>query len=220
MSTTMPSTPAQDAAAVEYPDTDGQPMDGDEARELMFDCMKPLEHHFADDPQVYVSGNLPVYFVEGNNKKVIGPDALVAFGVPKHRRPCYKVWEEGKAPDWVLEIASESTWRRDLLKVGVYFGFGVREVVLFDPTGTRFEQGPLFALQREDWGFDERVPAESGRLHSTVLGLDLAVEGGELKFYDPRTGEVLQTPLQRAETAEARLKQLEDELRRLRGETD
>src|SRR5687767_9396621 len=141
MTTTRANVAAR-GGKVDYPDTDGKPLDGDEARELMFDCLKPLQHHFAGDPMVYVSGNHPIYYVEGNPKKVVGPDGLVVFGVRKHLRPCYKVWEEGKGPDWVVEIASESTWKSDLRKAGLYFSIGVREYVLFDPTGLRFDQGP------------------------------------------------------------------------------
>lgn len=39
---------------------------------------------------------------------------MVVFGVPVKGRPRYKIWEEGRVPDFVLEVASEGTYQKDL----------------------------------------------------------------------------------------------------------
>jgi hypothetical protein len=53
-----------------------------------------LQTLFADNPDVFVAGDLLWYPVEGDNKTGIAPDALVAFGRPQGHRGSYKQWEE------------------------------------------------------------------------------------------------------------------------------
>ena len=65
-----------------------------------------LRDFFLRRPDVYVSGNLLIYYEEGNVHASVAPDVFVVFGVPNHTRPIYKVWEEGKSPDFVMEITS------------------------------------------------------------------------------------------------------------------
>ena len=83
---------------------------------------------------VYAAGNLFVYLEEGNPKNCIAPDLFVVLG-SDHKRDTYKVWEEpGGMPDFVLEIVSPSTWRRDLgAKRARYAALGVGEYWLHDP---------------------------------------------------------------------------------------
>jgi putative restriction endonuclease len=218
--------PAEDAE-VFYPDSDGQPMaESDETRELMVECIGTLEDHFAAAPDVYVSGNLLVYYERGNPKASVAPDVLVARGVGKHRRRTYQTWVEGKMPDLVIEIASETTWQRDMLfKSMLYFSLGVREYFLFDSTASRFDGGPLLGLMRDALAFRAIEPDERGRVPSEVLGLELAAEEGHLRFYDPETGRRLPTRVERAEEAEARAGResearlaAEEELKQLRAE--
>ncbi len=100
---------------IEYPTTDGKPMaETDLHRREMTDIIQELEDFFADRPRVYVSGNLLLYYEEGNPRKHVAPDTLVALDVPKEpNREYYLVWKEGKAPDFVAEITSKSTRRED-----------------------------------------------------------------------------------------------------------
>ena len=103
----------------------------------MIDTIQMLEDHFADQPNVYVCGNLLLYYEEGNPRKHVAPDVFVAFGVPKEPpRENYLVWKEGKAPDFVVEITSKSTRREDKKKkFGIYRDIlRVSEYFLFDPT--------------------------------------------------------------------------------------
>ena len=58
----------------------------------------------------------------------MAPDVIVVFGVEDRERMTYRVWEEGKGPDFVLEVASRSTWREDVgAKRAVYARMGVKD---------------------------------------------------------------------------------------------
>ena len=95
----------QSAPTIVYPESDGKPMaETDKHRNLMVDFIQMLQHHFRDDP-VYVSGNLLIYYEQGNSKKSVAPDVFVVFGVSKKPRRTYLTWEEGNTPDFVLELA-------------------------------------------------------------------------------------------------------------------
>src|SRR5207244_3000766 len=138
-------------AGIEYPESDGQPMaDSDAARNLMVEVIDMLSEHFAAQPDVYVSGNLLLYYEQGNPRKSVAPDVLVARGIPKHERGTYKVWQEGKAPDVMMELASKSTWRKDVFrKVTLYHSLGVREYFLFDRLHEWFPYEPLLGYRLE-----------------------------------------------------------------------
>ncbi|MFM7571817.1 MAG: hypothetical protein ACKO4S_01565, partial [Snowella sp.] len=87
---------------IDYPDSDGLPMaESDAARDYLIYGVEALGIYFQDDSQVYVSGNIFVYYEESNPKSVVSPDVLVVMGVEKKQRRSYKTWEEGdKFPDF------------------------------------------------------------------------------------------------------------------------
>ena len=137
----------------------------------------------------------------------------------------------GKAPDFVMEMASGSTWRRDMRqKRDIYAEMGVTEYWRFDPSG-RYYDTPLIGESLVDGEYRE-IPAYTDadgllRGHSAVLGLDFCVmPDGDLRFNVPGTGQWLRTHKEseaalRAETAarqaaEAALQTVEDENRWLR----
>ena len=83
---------------------------------------------------MYVSGDLLVYYVQGNPRKYVVPDAFVVKGVVPKARRVYKIWVEGKAPDVVIETTSKKTRRKDTVeKPELYARLGVKEYFLFDP---------------------------------------------------------------------------------------
>ena len=180
-----------------YPSSDGKPLaENDWQLEAILSSVDILRGHFGERPDVYVSGDLLVYYEEGNPRKAVAPDVFVVFGAANHNRMIYKLWEEPKAPDFVLEVASRNTWREDLgPKRSIYAALGVTEYWLFDPRDEYFDP-PLQGLLLSD-GVYRALPArvESGRrtLSSAVLGLDLQVEDGKLRFRDAATGEPLPT---------------------------
>ena len=94
----------------DYPTSDGKPMAESEIHaDVMTELIATLRGYYAGRDDVCVSGNLLVYYEQGNTKKVLAPDCFVAFGVPKRQRDLYKVWDEGQFPSVVFEITSKST---------------------------------------------------------------------------------------------------------------
>ena len=123
---------------VEYPTSDGKPMaETDLHRQVMVDVIETLQDHFAADPQVYVTGNLLLYYEEGNPRKHVSPDVFVVHGVPKlPPRDYYLLWKERKPPEVVIEITSKTTRREDQTKKLTLYRdvLKVREYFQFDPT--------------------------------------------------------------------------------------
>jgi Uma2 family endonuclease len=210
-----------------YPESDGEPMaETDTHRKQMVYLIEALDDYFRDDPQVYVAGNLFLYYEEGDPRQVVAPDAFVVKGAPKGDRRTYNLWEEGdKGPQVVFEVSSRSTRKEDLgPKKGTYEMLGVREYFLFDPLREYLEP-PLVGYWLEEDGY-RRAAGE--RLVSEVLGLELRVEGEHLWLYDLETGEKLLSPLEaqaarreaeaRAEQEATARREAEEELARLRAE--
>jgi len=231
----MPMTEIREVATIEYevrppafrppryiyyPESDGEPMaETDTHRKQMMYLLDALEDHFRDDPNVYVAGNLFVYYQEGDPGRVVAPDVFVVKGVPKRDRRIYQVWKEDKGPDVVFELTSRGTRQEDLgPKKGTYEMLGVEEYFIFDPLGEYLEPR-LVGFRLAKWGYRPIEGEEP--LVSRVLGLELRVEGEMLRLVDPATGEKLLTSLEAQEArrrAEAQVERLRAELARLRGE--
>lgn len=199
---TIQTTPIP--AETYYPDSDGQPM-GETPRHRMnmTDSIAMLEYWFADDPLVYVSGNMFVYYVPGDRLRHVSPDVFVVKGIPKAaERRRYLVWEERKAPDLIIEMTSESTREEDIDdKFQIYQNLlRVPEYFLFDPYDEYLE--PPLQGYRLAAGLYRPIEPVDGRLPSEVLGLHLERHDWQLRFYNPATGEWLPTPSERATVAE------------------
>lgn len=236
--------PIQDT--VYYPDTDGKPMgESDIHREWMFQIIHVLRRFFAGQ-QVYVTGDLLLYYEQGNPRKFLVPDCFVVRGVAQGRRRVYKLWEEGKGPEVVFEVSSRSTQCEDLgPKMRLYAQLGVQEYYIYDPTAEYLDP-PLAAFQLmgsgPTAGFVPMEPVndelrvgelafvpgagEPPEFVSPILGLRLTLDDDlGLEMFDLATGERLLTDeeaRQRAETAQQRAEaaqaQAEAENARLREE--
>ena len=197
------------APTVVYPESDGKPMAETEYhRDIMIDFIQMLKHHFRDVSDAYVSGNLLMYYEEGNIRKSVSPDVFVVFGVSKKRRRTYRTWEEGYTPDFVLEVASKSTYRQDLThKKDLYASIlGVREYYIYDPY---HEVDPYFLGYRLMDGAYKEIALVDERLPSLVLGLELGEREGVFGLYDPRRSVWLQ-PLAEQVKQEAQARQRAD----------
>lgn len=207
----------------EYPGEDGRPMaESDFQLHPLLYAILVLNAYFQERTDVYVSGNLLIFYEEGNPKAFIAPDVFVVLGVPKRLRRSYFIWKEGKTPDFVIEITSKSTYSEDQgIKRGLYAMMGVREYFQYDPTGD-YLKPRLKGLKLVDDNYlpipADTLPNGDISLYSSILGLELHLEQGELRFYDPNSGRKLLT-YQEAEAArlvaEARLAELEARLRAL-----
>lgn len=214
---------------IEYPESDGKPMAETDIhiRELT-NARATLADFFREAPDVYVSGNLLLYYEEGNPTASVSPDVFVVKGVSKEERRTYRVWVEKRPPLVVFEFTSRSTRLEDSgNKKALYAMLGVSEYFLCDPLREYLEP-PLqgFVLERGDY---RRLAEESdGSVISEQLGLRLKMEGSQLRLSVMATGERLLTPAEaqekaRAEAkarqaAEAEIERLKAELARLRGE--
>jgi Uma2 family endonuclease len=218
----MASIPAEAAPEdLDYPTSDGRPMaETDWHRILMTALIQALDAHFAQDPQVYVSGNLLVYYEPGNRRRHLSPDVFVVKGVEKRRRPNFLIWRESKGPDVVIELTSQSTREEDVEdKFELYQNtLRIPEYFLFDPL-TDYLDPPLqgYRLRR---GRYEAITAVDGRLPSKVLGLHLERRGEDLRLYNPATGQWLPTPEETASRAQAQAREAEAEVARLRRELE
>ena len=167
-----------------------------------------LRNRFRDREDVLVAMELVVYYERGDNTAWLQPDVQVVFGVGRGgNRSTYRVWAEGKAPDFVLEVASPSTVKHDArYKAGEYARIGVREYWRLDPEGALM--GTALEGYAATGGRDEPVesverPGRGRHLRSRVLGLDLRSRKRDgatvLVFADPRTGEEFDGALEEAE---------------------
>ena len=212
------------APTVAYPESDGKPMAETEAhRDLMIDFILILKDYFENQEDVCVSGNMLMYYEEGNPKKVVAPDVFVAFGVEKKQRRTYRTWEEGHTPDFVLEVASPSTFKKDIgQKKDIYVSvLAVKEYYIYDPLG---QIVPSFIGYRLIDGEYKEIALVDERLTSEVLGLELGEIEDKLRLYNPKSSQWLLTPAEeikkvrtRAENAEAELAKALAEIERLRG---
>ena len=193
------SRPAPPDVAVHYPCSDDQPMAESEFQLVpMLYVLTALRTHFRNRANVYVGGDMFVYYEEGNPRAVVAPDVFVVIGAPKRAeqpRDTYKLWEEPKGPAFVLEVLSSSTWEIDLgPKRALYASLGVAEYWLFDPT-REYLSPPLRGFRLAGREYRElpalKVAAGAPTFRSEVLGLDLRLGWGALRFRDSATGEDL-----------------------------
>ena len=234
---TAPVADTSTSAEIFYPETDSMPLpDGMYQSKHYRDLLAMLEVFFALRDDVVVAGDVFIYYVEGNPRLRMAPDCFVVFGVSMEsfeRNNTYLMWEVGKPPDFVLEIGSPSTWRNDLgPKRDLYASLGIGEYWKFDPSGGEHYGEALVGEVLEDDEYRRVVMnrESDGRVwgHSPTLNLEFHWEEGRLRLYDPVEGRWLQNmtemteaaEMERAarESAEARLAEMEAELRRLRAE--
>jgi Uma2 family endonuclease len=207
---------------IHYPETDGKPMgETDVHIDALIYLREALKDHFRNAPQVYVAGNMLLYYEEGNPAACVAPDVFVVHGVAKRERRIYRLWEEGQPPAVVVEITSRGSRLEDLgTKRAVYAMLGVREYFLYDPLG-EYLRPPLQGYLLQEGEYQRLSPGGEGELTSQVLGVELRLEAGRLRVVDPTTGERLLTPAEAQaarRAAVAELAQLRAELARLRGE--
>ena len=226
-----------------FPESDGKPMaETDVHLNLMVDLIKTLQLFYRSDPNTYVSGNLLIYWNSTNPLLSVAPDVFVVKGVQKKKRRVYKLWEEGKGPDMVIEITSKSTKEDDLKRKRELYCkvLHVQEYFLFDPE-QEYLPSQLMGFRLEGKNY-QPIEGTNG-LSSEVLGLDLILVGQQFRLYDPmkkatlriaeETEEALIHAQVRAdqaqalaqieslarEKAEAELKKLRLEMKKLRKES-
>ena len=192
-------------------------------QELLLSILTPgFSYH--DHPTIYIASETPIYYGErapgtsGAPPHVI-PDCLVAFDVDTGaiwQRVGYDPIQNGKSPDFVMEVASRRTYRNDSgHKRNVYEMLGVPEFWRFDPTGGRF-YGQAIIGERLVNGQYQRFPLhryDDGSEGATSLVLNLNFRWRDERFWihNPLTGAEYEHP-------QETIARLQAENRRLRGE--
>ncbi len=197
--TLRPPPPGEFAHLEPLPDPPRIPDMQQHLRIVAFDSI--LRAYFAPRADVLISGQGYLRHAAGNDAERLAPDCVVAFGVNPAAivaRNGYVIGEVGQPPDFVLEVASRSTGRRDYtVKRAGYAGYGVGEYWRFDPTGGRYHDVALAGDRLVAGEYEPlRIHEEPDGLkwgHSPVLGLDLCWDQGQLRLYDPVAGAYLPT---------------------------
>ena len=195
-----------------------------------------LRRRYQDDDSVFMTGAVFISYDATNGNRRVAPDFFIAFGVDgaaiRENLPNYWLWEVGKAPDFVMEVASDSTASRELNeKRELYRSLGISEYWRFDSkNGERY--GQIMAGERLVNGVYEPYEVQAGddgslKAHSDLLNLDFYWD--ELHGFDvldPETGRTIDVLVNertarlvaeaRAEAAESRIRELEAELERRR----
>jgi Uma2 family endonuclease len=208
-----------------YPESDGQPMGETQIhrKEIVY-LTEAFEKRFQAEDDVYVGGDLLLYYRQGDPKKVICPDVMVVRGVPKlPMRRTFKLWEEGEAPCLVIEVSSESTQDKDFgSKKSLYESLGIEEYFLYDPLAERIPQIQAFRLA-DDGRYLPVDPEPDGSLVSQTTGVTLLMEGDRIRMIETATGRsFLRITEMDAELEEERRARrgLENEVARLRREVE
>ncbi len=218
--------PASTSIALTLPPTqydlpcdDGIPMETQRHKlqmEMLIDPLIPWLHKREDG---YVGGNMYLYFSidQVKNQDFRGPDVFVVLGVPKGERLSWVVWDEGKAPDVIIELISESTASKDKTEKKQVYQDQVRvpEYFWYDPfnpedwAGFSLEKGVYQPLNRD----------EKGRLISGHLGLALVRWQGNYKGVEATwlrwatlPGGLLPTPQEDTQQAQQQVQQAQQQV--------
>ena len=194
-----------------------------------------LWERFEEFANVFITGVFYICYDMDDGRNRVQPDTFIAFDVDaeaiRRNLPNYWVWEVGKVPDFVMEVASPTTAGNDLgRKRDKYAELGIAEYWLFDPTGGELYGQPLRGenLVEGEYRPYDLTLSEDGSVsgYSELLDLVFHWNGEEFDVLNPLTGRTIdKTEVERegrlAEregrlAAEARVQELLEEISRLR----
>lgn len=194
---------------VSFPDSDGKPMaENTEQFQWIVLIKENLEILFADDPNVFVAGDLLWYPVKSRLIPPVAPDAMVALGRPKGRRGSYKQWEEDNIPPQVVfEVLSPCNDDEEMArKLEFYDTYGAQEYYQYDP-----DTNKLKGWQRRD---DRLVTiVELRGWHSPLLGIRFEPEAERLRLYYP-DGQPFRSPIELDQQVKQERRRAEQEQQR------
>ena len=155
-----------------------------------------IEGHFSDRPDVLVAGEAYLCWDISNKNAKISPDCMVAIGINPEDvelKNGYLIWEIGKPPDVVIEVASEHTSRADMTsKRERYASLGIPEYWRLDPSGGDRYGEPLVGEYLVDGEYRrvELYEDDYGLVwaRSEIMGINLRWDGRHFATQDPVTG--------------------------------
>ncbi|AUX26259.1 hypothetical protein SOCEGT47_068200 [Sorangium cellulosum] len=202
-----------DSLPSEFPLDEAAPPEGDPHWHPVTRARTTLDRWFQRaGRRVYVSGNLAVYYPD---ERVFSPDVIAVTDVETHERDRWVVTDEGKGVDFALAVIVDGRRRKDLVRNVEWFArLGIPEYFVFDR-----KRGSLrgFRLATSASRTYEPVIPQRGHYASRVLGLDLLVDGGKIRFYAgeaaiPDTDELIDKLGSLVDAAEQRAQDLERRL--------
>jgi Uma2 family endonuclease len=208
--------PGQPVVVV-YPAEDGKPMAETGIHVLvMMTLIATLRLWFRRRGDVYVIGNIFLYYEEGNPKARRTPDVMVIKGVDAgHERNSFMTWQEKAAPSVIFEITSRKTKAEDQgPKPELYRRLGVKEYFLFDPLHDYLPQ-QLMGYRLVNGAYQSLTPGPDGALESAELNMRLVPEGTQLALFDLASGERVPTPTDSFEGWQQAKRELEQSQERI-----
>ena len=204
-----------------------------------------LRRHFGVNETTIILSEVPVRWTPSQRQGHRIPDFLIAFEVDRPMlvyQNGYSIQDQGKPPDFVLEVASIRTADNDVTgKRRDYANFGIPEYWRFDPTGNERYDRPLAGDRLAGGTYEpveiHEIEPDHHHGHSVVLNLDPCWDHGKLRWFDPSTGQHLSLVYEELEalvaerqalaaerqahiaerqarmSAEARVRELEEQLR-------
>lgn len=204
---------------VYYPESDGKPIgETDWHRNAIVRLIELLQRRYADQ-RVYVSGDLLLYYEEGNPKEFVVPDVFVVKDLLQKDRRIYRLWLERKAPNAIIEVTSRKTRKKDTTeKPKLYARLGVAEYFVFDPDSDYLDP-PLQGYRLGRSGYRRIAKDDHGRLLCQELGIRLGLdESNGLQLFDSESGARLLTGIEEAARLQQEATRLQEENQRLRAE--
>ena len=169
-----------------------------------------LEWKWRGRNDFFVGASLTVYYSQQQlrNRDFRGPDFFLIKNTEKRPRYSWVVWEEdGRYPDLIIELLSDSTAKVDRNEKKVLYQnrFRTPEYFWFDPQDLEFSGFRLIGQE-----YQAIVANEFGRLWSEVLELYLGIHDGKLRYFTP-DGELVSTPEEAALQAQQQATQAQEQ---------
>ena len=163
--------------------------------------MRSLAIHFGRDETTFVMSEVPVSTSATIGREHRRPDLIVAFNCDRDlliQQKGYSIVTQGKPPDFVLEVASESTGEVDYTdKRDEYESYGIPEYWRFDSSGGFYHDAALAGDRLVGDAYKpieiEMITPLNRRGYSAALDLWLCWEYGQLRLFDAKSGEYLRT---------------------------
>lgn len=186
-------------------DSDEPPLESDLYREQIDLLIRLLKYWWRDRSDIYVSGNLTVYYNDQQLKSrdFRGPDVFVVLDAEKRDRKSWVIWNEGgKYPNLVIELLSRSTARVDRGKKKQLYQdiWRLPNYFWFDPESLEFAGFKLVDSKYEAIALNNR-----GHLWSEQLELYLGIHQNQLRWFTSE-GELIPSSEERADKLEAILR--------------
>lgn len=165
-----------DALPSEFEATEASPPEGDHHFDAVVSARSSLRGHFRRlRRRIYIGNDLPVYYPA---EPMFSPDLIAVLDVDDGPRDSWIVSKERKELDLALEIH----WLGHRLKdfthnMEKYARLGIRECFVID-----LRKHALKGFRLNEGTYQPVLP-QAGKIPSEVLGLDVALEEGRVRFY-------------------------------------